>query len=109
MRHNLLLSILLATLATSAVTARATDVRGRVDGPNPNTQAMGPLAGVGVALFTESNGTFTLVHQTVTGSDGMYYFTSISPGQYVLQVAGVNYQVAVASGQTQDVPAIIRR
>ena len=102
MRYTLL--ILLAILLAFASTMHATDLRGRVDGLSPT----GLLAGVSVALFTESNGRFTLVRQTVTGPDGMYYFTTVSPGQYVLQVGGVNYPLAVEEKLTQDIQAIRR-
>jgi hypothetical protein len=108
MRYKLLLQVLLTILIVSAATMRATDLRGRIDGLNPYTQTMGPLPGVRVALFVNQDGTFALVRQAVSGSDGIYYFTGVRPGQYVLQLAGVNYPLEVGALPTQDIP-IIRR
>jgi hypothetical protein len=108
MRYKLLfLVLLLEILLVSAATVRATDLRGGVVGPNPNTQIEGPLAGVGVALFAVMpNGTFNLVRQTATGPDGQYYFSGIFRGQYVLQIAGINYPLEVLQMQRQDIPII---
>lgn len=101
MRHNPLLLILLSLLVVSTVTMRATDLRGRIDGSN------GPLPGVGVALFAVlPNGSYEIVHRTVTGADGVYYFTGVRPGQYVLQIAGANYPVKIEDRPTQDLPII---
>lgn len=109
MHYKHLLPILLAILLVSAATVRATDLRGRVDGLNPSTQTTGPLNGIGVALFASlPDGSFALVHKVVTNSDGLYYFTGVRPGRYVVQIAGVNYPLEVGPGPTQDIP-IIRR
>lgn len=99
---------MLAILTAFTATVRATDLRGRIDGLNPYTQITGPLPGVRVALFVNQNGTFALVRQAVSGSDGIYYLAGVHPGQYVLQVAGVNYPLEVGAAPKQDVP-IIRR
>jgi len=111
MRYKFLLQILLAILIVSAATLRAmdprgTDLRGRVDGLNPSTEMMGPLPGVGVALFVEQDGKFTIVRQAVTGPDGTYYFTGVDPRDYILQIAGVNYPLKVEQVQKQDIPII---
>jgi len=106
MHYKVLLQILLTTLIVSAATVRATDLRGRIDGLNPYTQTLGPLPGVRVGLFVNQNGAFALVRQAVSGSDGMYYFTGVRPGQYVLQLAGGNYPLEVGPGPTQDIPII---
>ena len=109
MRYKLQLLILLAILIVPVATVRATDLRGRLDGLNPSTQMVGPLPGVGITLFSpQPNGTFTIVAQAVTGPDGTYYFRGIYAGQYVLQIAGVNYPLEVGTMPTQDIP-IIRR
>jgi hypothetical protein len=108
MHYRPLLPILLAIFLVSTATVRATDLRGRIDGLNPYTQTMGPLPGVRVALFVNQNSTFALVRQAVSGSDGMYYLTGVRPGQYVLQLAGVNYPLEVGLGPTQDIPIISR-
>jgi hypothetical protein len=107
MLYKLLLLILLAALIASAATARATDLRGRVDGLNPSTQVVGPLPGVAVALFVKhASGEFAIVRQTETGSEGLYYFAGVNPGDYVLQIAGVNYPLKVEQAQKQDIPII---
>jgi hypothetical protein len=110
MRHKLLplVQVLLAILTVFTATVHATDLRGRIDGLNPYTQTMGPLPGVRVALFVNQSGTFVLVRQAVSGSDGMYYVTGVRPGQYVLQLAGINYPLEVGAAPSQDIP-IIRR
>jgi hypothetical protein len=109
MRYKVVLLILLAAFAAFAATARATDLRGRVDTRNPYTQTTVPFPGVGIALFaTLQNGTFVIVRQTVTGPDGMYYFTGVLPGQYILQIGGVNYPLSVAAMPREDIPIIYR-
>lgn len=84
--------------------AWSTDLRGRIDGRNAI-----PLPGVPIGLFWPNpDGTFTLVRQAATGPDGMYYLRIVAPGNYVLQVAGVNYPLAVGNGPLQDIPVILR-
>ena len=104
MRTRLLLLILLFAFAPIAW---ATDLRGRIDGRNP-TGTM-PLGGVPIGLFLVGpNNSYTLVRQASTGPDGMYYLRGIIPGNYVLQVAGVNYPLGVGGGPYQDIPVILR-
>ena len=107
MRYKLLfLVLLLEILLVSTATVPATDLRGVVVGVNLCGQK-GACAGVGVALFgATSNGTYGIVRQTVTGKDGVYYFSGVYPGQYVLQIGGVNYPLAVGTTQIQDIPFI---
>ena len=107
MRYKLQLLILLAILIVPVATVRATDLRGRLDSLNPSTQMVGPLPGVSITLFSpQPDGKFTIVAQAVTGPDGTYYFRGIYAGQYVLQIAGVNYPLAVGTMPTQDIPII---
>jgi hypothetical protein len=108
MRYKLLfLVLLLEILLTSAVTVRATDLRGGVIGVNQFGVRTGPFPGAGVALFgIMPDGTFALVRQTVTGLDGIYYLGGIFPGQYVLQVGGLNYPLQVGVGPMQDIPIL---
>jgi|SRR6266571_6901641 len=107
MRYKLALLILLQILMVSA-TLRSTDLRGGVAGYNSWTNTTGPLPGIPVGLFAQGYGTFTLVRQTQTGLDGIYYLMGVYPGQYVLQIAGVNYPLTVWDTQTQDIPIIYR-
>jgi hypothetical protein len=109
MRIKLLLSVAIGAVLMFGSAARATDLRGRVDGFNPYTQLRGPLPGIAVALFaTYPNGQYVLVRQVVTGIDGMYYLVGVYPGQYILQVGGLNYPLVVGVTQLQDVPIITR-
>lgn len=107
MRYKLLfLVLLLEILLVSTATVPATDLRGGVVGVNLYG-TMVPFPGVGVALFgMTSNGTFGIVRQAVTGPDGLYYISGVYPGQYVLQVGGVNYPLAVGATQIQDIPIL---
>jgi hypothetical protein len=109
MRYKLLfLVLLLEILLVSTASVPATDLRGGVVGFNLCGQKTGACPGVAVALFgTTSNGTFGIVRQTVTGLDGLYYFSGVYPGQYVLQVGGVNYPLAVGATQIQDIPILL--
>jgi hypothetical protein len=101
--------LLVVQILIVSATLRATDLRGRVDGFNPYTQMAGPLPGVPIALFIPApNGTFAVVRQALTGPDGFYYLTGVYPGQYVLQVGGVNYPLTVGGMPMQDIPAIYR-
>lgn len=101
--------LLLALLFAFAPIAWSTDLRGRVDGHNAATRTTMPLGGVPIGLFSVSpTNSYTLVRQASTGPDGMYYLRGINPGNYVLQVGGVNYPLAVGAGPLQDIPIIVR-
>jgi len=92
---------LFASLVVSAPILRATDLRGDVVG------LAGPLVGVGVALFeVKPDKTLHLIRQTVTAPDGKYHFNKVHPGQYVLQIGGMNYPLEVCDMQMQDIPLI---
>ncbi len=107
MRYKHLLLLLLTILLMAAATVPAADLRGRIDGLNPYAQTIGPIPGVGIALFaTLPNGSFELVRKTVTDTNGMYYFTGVPPGNYIVQAAGRNYPLAVGKEPTKDIPII---
>ena len=106
MRTKLLLLVLLFAFAPIAW---ATDLRGRVDVFNASSRTTLPLGGVHIGLFwVNPDNSFTLVRQASTGPDGMYYLRGVSPGNYVLQVGGVNYPIGVGGGPLQDIPVILR-
>jgi hypothetical protein len=108
MRFKLFFLFLLQ-ISVTVPSLHATDLRGGVAGVNPYTQMRGPLPGVPVGLFAIApNGSFVVVRQAVTGPDGLYYLTGVYPGQYILQIGGVNYPLAVGYAQMQDVPIIYR-
>ncbi|MGZ5095617.1 MAG: hypothetical protein ACXWCH_31250 [Burkholderiales bacterium] len=50
--------------------------------------------------------TFRLIRQTVTAPDGKYHFNKVHPGQYVLQIGGINYPLEVRDTQMQNIPLI---
>jgi hypothetical protein len=109
MRHKLSILLLLAVVMGCPLIARATDLRGRVDGVNPYTGFRGPYPGIRIGLFIAVPGqNFTLVREAVTGPDGFYYLRGVYPGQYILQVGGVNFPLGVVNAQTQDIPPIQR-
>ncbi|MEA3187277.1 MAG: hypothetical protein QOD99_1107 [Chthoniobacter sp.] len=109
MRSKLLFLTLLALAFLALYPAGATDLRGRVDGFNPYTNTMGPFPGVRVGLFTPlPDGSFAIVRESVSGPDGMYYLKGVYPGQYVLQIGGVNYPLGVGLTLMQDIPPIRR-
>jgi hypothetical protein len=97
-----LLAALFASLVVAVPILCATDLTGGVVG------LAGPLVGVGVALFeVKPNKTLRRVHETVTAPDGKYHFDRVHPGQYVLQIGGVNYPLEVRDTQMQDIPIIV--
>jgi hypothetical protein len=107
MRSKLLL-MLFAFLIASA-SARATDLRGKVEasaqaGTSPSPAGPVPLAGIAVALFVL--GENTPAHTTSTDATGLYYFTGIKAGAYVLQVHGANYPLTVQDTKQQDIAII---
>ena len=103
MRYKFLILILVVTaLACWVGTAAATDLRGRVDG------ARGPIPGVPIALFAQTPNGFMVVRQSQTGPDGMYYLGGVFPGQYLLQIGGMNYPIMVGNMPMQDLPPIFR-
>jgi hypothetical protein len=92
-----ILATLFASLVVSAPILCATDLTGDVVG------LAGPL--VGVALFeVKPDKTLHLIRQTVTAPDGKYHFNKVHPGQYVLQIGGINYPLEVRDTQMQDIP-----
>jgi hypothetical protein len=99
MRRTLPLILPAVILIYTAILARGTDLRGRIDGYN------GPLAGIRVSLFfvTPPNG-FQLVRDVVSGPDGFYYFSGVYPGNYILQINGMNYPLPVSNVPYQDIP-----
>ncbi len=107
------LSISLIALVIAQV-SNATDLRGRVDGLHPYASAPFPMAGIQVTIFRfEPNpyGGMSWIPKVnaVTGSDGMYYFRGVPPGDFILQVSGTNYPLKVLSQPAQDIQAILVR
>ena len=98
---------LLALLIVSAIPAEATDLRGRVDGRNRYSPYPFPINGARVDLYVWAGGGWQLLYNAFTGPDGMYYMRNIYPGNYTLNVNGVNYPLSVYPIPYQDIPPII--
>jgi hypothetical protein len=89
-----------------------TNLRGRIDMFNPYTRSLAPARGIVVELFTAGRvpGQWSLVVRTATDFAGFYYFSRITPGQYVLRFAErMNFTIAVVPidyriQQFQDIP-----
>ncbi len=101
--------LLLFTFFITSATAVATDLRGKVEAPAvagapPSPAGNVPLAGTAVALFVL--GENTPAHSTSTDANGVYYFTGIKAGAYVLQVHGANYPLTVQDTKQQDIAII---
>jgi hypothetical protein len=92
---------------STALLAHGTDIRGQVEGYKSSSGTIGPLAGIRVSLFfvTPPHG-FQLVRDVVSGPDGLYYFSGIHPGNYILQINGMNYPLSVSDMPFQDIPPI---
>ena len=86
------------------LTAAATDLRGRVEGLNRFTQTPFPVRGAQVELV-DGHGQ-RVVAASYAGADGMYYFSNISPGNYLLRVNGSYFPVTVQAAARQDVPPV---
>lgn len=103
-----------AFIIAHAAYVHATDLRGRVDAIHGYSPAPFRIAGVQVTIFAQQPNpytgiTYTPIATTVTGSDGMYYFRNIPPGNFVLQIGGVNYPLQVFPQAAQDIqPALVR-
>lgn len=95
MKHLLWLLIFLCA------TANATNLRGGVYQRNPYDGGIYPIPGVQVQLCSYQQCAFY-----VTGTDGIYYFQNIYPGQYTLVVGGYQYQVQVYPQDFQDLPPL---
>lgn len=108
------LGLLIMALVLAALPAVATDLRGRVDGLHDYSQQPFPLAGVYVTIFRIDPTPYGLQYRpiatTMTGNDGMYYFKGMWPGNnYVMQVAGSNYPLAIMPVPGQDIQAVLVR
>lgn len=109
MLRRTLMTILAATAVSlgSFTSAYAGDLRGRVDGRNPYYPHPFPISGVPVQLYEQRPQGWFIVASAYTGPDGMYYFRGIRPGQYVIQVQGMNFPLVVAFQPFQDIPLIL--
>ena len=73
---------LLFLVVVISASAQAASVRGRLDRRSNNGSAY-PAAYVAVTLYRSDLGRSAPVY---TGTDGMYYFNNVRPGDYYLEV-----------------------
>lgn len=88
----------------------AANLRGRIDAMHAYASAPFPARGVQVQLLMQSPRGPIPVNHYFTGSDGMYYFQEIIPGEYILNVGGyLNFPIRVYDVYLQDIrPVLIR-
>lgn len=101
-----LLAVLFLLWASPALSV---DLRGRVDSHNPYASTPFPLSNTPVYLWRWVPSRWNLVAQTITDPSGMYYFSRISPGNYMIQVHGQNFPVTVRNVPFQDIPPVLVR
>jgi hypothetical protein len=91
--------------------AEATDLRGRVDGIHGYTQQPFPLGGAHITLLVQNPaGGSTQVASTFSGTDGLYYFKNIKPGNnFILQVNETNYSLVVRDIPSQEIEPVLLR
>jgi hypothetical protein len=100
----------LAALAAAIllpVTTAATEIRGRVDSRNPYTGYFYPRQGAAVDIIAWNGQQWLLVRRGMTGGDGMYYFSQVPAGSYVLVVNGMRFPLGVGNFASQDVPPVL--
>jgi hypothetical protein len=88
----------------------AGDLRGRVNTTNAFVKYPYPLINAPVVLLKENQGRWIKVSQTYTNSSGDYFFRSIPPGKYQIEVSNQRYTFVVTSASFQDItPILIRK
>ena len=101
------INIIFILFSIVPVISDATNIRGRIDGANQYYRAAYPLGGVAVDLYMQSPQGWRPAGRYITGSDGMYYFQNIFPGNYSIQINGrQNYPLTVFNQPYQDLPPI---
>jgi len=95
-------------LVAMPLASDAANLRGRLNGQNRYSAAPYPIAGAVVELFVREQNKWRSLGRDLTGSDGMYFFTEVKPGIYVLQINGrQNYPIRVEARPYQDLPPIL--
>lgn len=108
MYKSLIIAIFTILLLILPPQAEATDLRGRIDGQHAYSPYSFPVSGVKVDLYLWI-GRWETIYTTFSGSDGLYYMQNIRPGNYYLQVNGINYPLSVLNVPYQDIPPILIR
>ncbi len=105
-KFYLLLLFVVAFLIV-AVSADAQTVRGRLD--REGSSGPYPAAYVKVTLYAPDIGRSSPVY---TGSDGMYYFYNVPPGDYILEIwrnraKTITYSIQILNEPYTDIPSIL--
>ena len=105
-RCNMICMILCSAMLLSAMplAAEATDLRGRVEGLNTYSPTPFPVRGAQVELIDARDQ--HVVAASTAGADGMYYFSNISPGNYLIRVNGRYFPLSVQATARQDVAPV---
>lgn len=99
---------LFALLLALPMVADATDLRGRLDGQHRYARTPYPIADGIAELYVHEPRGWLLLGRYITGSDGMYYFPNVMPGDYVIRINGrQNYPIRVLDQPYQDLPPIL--
>ena len=109
MRMKIRVLALVAALSCAVVVSAASTVRGRI----VRKGASGQYPAVGITVSVNANnskvGRSALVY---TGSDGMYYFSNVPPGDYQLEIwiskqKPVTYNIRVRDQAFTDIAPIV--
>jgi protocatechuate 3,4-dioxygenase beta subunit len=106
-RIYIVLFVLMFIVTTPCI-SDAANLRGRIYGKNQFSRAPYPIGGVVADLYIQKSSGWQPVAKFRTGSDGMYYFREILPGDYVLQINRIqNYPITVVDEHNQDLLPIV--
>lgn len=109
---RVVMQLLIIATAFSLHEVLAGDLRGRVNATNSFAQYSYPLtnAPVIISRFNEGQGKWIPVSQVYTNSSGEYFFRSMQPGRYQIEIYNQRYTFVVTGEKFQDIaPILIRR
>lgn len=106
-RRSFLAGVLAFISLGVAGVGQATELRGLIESRNPYNGIVYPRQGATVTLLAWNGLQWIPFRQVVTGPDGMYYFTQVGPGPYVLNVNGLGYNLQVMNLVYQDIPPVL--
>jgi hypothetical protein len=84
--------------------AMAANVRGLVQGQSRYSPMPFPIRGARVDLMDAR--AQSVVATSYAGQDGLYYFSNIRPGNYVVRVNGKYFPITVGAAATQDIAPV---
>jgi hypothetical protein len=84
--------------------AAGADIRGRVEGQNRYSPNPFPIRGAKVELM-DARGQ-RVVATSYAGQDGLYYFSNIQSGNYVVRVNGKYFPIVVRTAPKQDIAPV---